>query len=124
MLNKRFLRFHLPLAAYALLIFVLSSIPSLSPPDLGLDWEDKIAHFIEYSILGVLIIRSLEATSATLTAGWLWIAWGLGAFYGITDEIHQYFVPNRFASPWDATADAIGVAIGILIYRQFRIMHK
>jgi VanZ family protein len=116
--NKR-IPVHIPLIAYAMLIFILSSIPSLNPPDMGIDAEDKIAHCIEYAVLGVLIMRSVAAVRNPITPGLLWMSWALGAFYGVTDEIHQYFVPNRFASPWDALADTVGVAIGALGYAFF-----
>jgi len=34
------------------------------------------------------------------------------AFYGMTDEIHQYFVPGRSADPWDWLADTVGANAG------------
>jgi VanZ family protein len=65
-----------------------------------------------------LLIRALAGNRwsgvslATLTAAWL-IAVG----YGVTDEWHQSFVPNRHADVRDVAADAIGalaaaVAVG------------
>jgi VanZ family protein len=37
-----------------------------------------------------------------------------GTLYGLTDEWHQSFVPERQASARDLAADAVGVAIGSL----------
>ena len=37
-------------------------------------------------------------------------------FYGITDEIHQYFVPGRDASFKDVGLDAIGILFSSLFY--------
>ena len=119
MINVKSIWFHLPLAGYALLIYILSSIPSLTPPDLGINAEDKLIHCAEYAILGALILRSISWSVNPISTEWLWLAWLFGVLYGISDEIHQYFVPNRVASPWDALADAIGVAIGVLVYWKY-----
>ena len=37
-------------------------------------------------------------------------------FYGITDEIHQYFVPGRNASFQDVGLDTIGILFSSLVY--------
>jgi VanZ family protein len=36
--------------------------------------------------------------------------------YGISDEIHQYFVPCRTADVMDALADMVGSCIGVMLY--------
>ena len=50
----------------------------------------------------------------------IWIAWavinGIGAsLYGISDEIHQIFVPGRTADPIDWLVDTCGAALGAFI---------
>jgi len=35
--------------------------------------------------------------------------------YGATDEIHQYFVPNRDSDVFDWLADVVGALVGYLI---------
>ena len=35
--------------------------------------------------------------------------------YGISDEIHQHFVPTRSADIWDAAADMLGSIVGVFI---------
>jgi VanZ family protein len=112
---KNKIRIYGPALAYMLLIFILSSFPSLKPPDLRLNIEDKLAHIMEYAILGILLSRaaltdrkpSLKLMSAVFV---------IGTAYGASDEMHQYFVPNRFASVWDGLADAAGVLAGQLVY--------
>ena len=42
--------------------------------------------------------------------------------YGISDEIHQYFVPYRSADIMDVLADMVGSCIGVMAY--FLIMEK
>ena len=36
--------------------------------------------------------------------------------YAILDEIHQYFVPNRYFDVFDVMIDILGVAIGFLVF--------
>jgi VanZ family protein len=36
--------------------------------------------------------------------------------YGISDEIHQYFVPSRQADVMDALFDGLGGALGVVLY--------
>ncbi|PKN29168.1 MAG: hypothetical protein CVU64_09600 [Deltaproteobacteria bacterium HGW-Deltaproteobacteria-21] len=38
----------------------------------------------------------------------------IGMAYGLSDEIHQFFVPNRSTSLADFFADTLGVAAAIL----------
>ncbi|MBN1779516.1 VanZ family protein [bacterium] len=104
-----------PAFAYMLLIFILSSIPSLSPPDLGIDAEDKIAHILEYAVLGFLLSRSVLATRKP-GPGPILAVFLTGSLYAASDEWHQSFVPNRFASVWDVCADMAGVVLGQMIF--------
>lgn len=68
---------------------------------------DKLAHFVEYAVLGFLLCRGLGKSS------WRWIlALALAAFYGFIDELHQSFVPSREASGWDLLADGVGAFVG------------
>lgn len=97
--------------AWAALLFILSSIPDLSPPLHVFEWEDKLHHFLAYTPLGWLLMRSMVwRGSSTRKALWLAIALGMG--YGISDEIHQYFVPGRMMDWTDAVADTCGIALG------------
>ncbi len=103
----------LPALLYMLLIFVLSSLRLVVPEIERFPLKDKGIHFVEYAILGLLCgyashktwpSRSLLRTAAVgaLVAS----AWGL------SDEIHQSFVPGRSAELLDLVADAIGASIG------------
>ena len=40
--------------------------------------------------------------------------------FAIFDEIHQYFVPNRFFDLFDISIDIIGVILGFLVYILFK----
>jgi len=114
---KHFLWFQFPAIAWVTAIFIQSSMSHLAAPDLGFDMQDKFYHVIEYAILGYLLRRALvyQGNNYIHThAGWLTIV--LGSLYAISDEIHQSFVPGRFAGVDDVIADVIGVALVVFIY--------
>lgn len=107
-----------PVVLYAGIIFYLSSLPSAEPPSVfGLSWDFDpqkfVLHIIEYSILGYLLLRAfVNSHDISFAEKALAMATLFGFAYGITDEVHQYFVPFRTASFFDALADGLGSFIG------------
>ncbi len=100
------------------LIFWQSSgpLPTQTPSLTGLD---KIAHVSVYALLAWLAARAFATLALKPSAGWVpWAAAIFAALYGLSDELHQSFVPDRSAEAWDLVADAIGAAIGALLYRR------
>ena len=84
----------------------------MGPEILGID---KLYHLIEYFILAFLLWRGFAHTQHPLCLRYAKLyAFSLAIFYGFTDEIHQYFVPKRFASIWDVVFDAIGAGLAVL----------
>ena len=94
----------------------------------------KVAHFTEYAVLGGLLavcVRDFAARRAAVAPGaadgvappgfgrFFLSAWGIGALYAVTDEIHQAFVPERACAVMDMGIDAAGVACGVLIVLAF-----
>ena len=112
MTRSRALTVWLPVLAWAAVIFAFSSIPSLST---GLGTWDTVlrkgAHITEYAVLGGLLYRALGIEALAL---------GLGIAYAATDELHQHFVRGRHASPIDVGIDAVGVALGMLVWLRVR----
>jgi VanZ family protein len=102
----------LPVVVWAAVIFTFSSIPDLSS---GLGTWDlvlrKLAHTLEYAILGGLLWRALGREIT---------AFGAGVAYAASDELHQHFVRGRHASPVDVAIDACGVLIGIVVVARIR----
>jgi VanZ family protein len=108
--TRRFTQFFLPAILYAAGIFALSSIPALSPPPVGFEFSDKLYHFVEFFGFGLVLIRAFaNSGSALLSSRPFAAAVIVGIFYALTDEFHQYFVPNREVELWDVVADALGV---------------
>jgi len=67
-------------------------------------------HLAEYAILGVLLSWSL--VNSGVTRRLVLYVFLVGLFYGMTDELHQYFVPERTASLLDLIADGLGSLLG------------
>ena len=105
----------LPSIAYMTLIWALSSqsaLPAL--PELPLN--DKIAHFVEYAILGGLYAYAVLRTWPQLSLlRALAIAALLTSAWGYLDEIHQAFVPGRNSDARDWIADTLGAIVGATI---------
>ena len=102
----------LPVLAWAALVFALSSVPSLST---GLGTWDlllrKAAHVAEFAVLGALLARAVGSPV---------VAVAVGSAYAATDELHQHFVAGRNGDPVDVGIDAIGVIVGVALYRRWR----
>ena len=117
--RRHFIRFWLPVVVYLGLIFVLSSIPDPSLVKEDIPSFDKLLHTIEYAALGFLLVRGLKNSRLRLSRrNCILGAVALATLYGMSDELHQYFVPQRHASLWDVFFDCIGSFIGSLIYRK------
>jgi VanZ family protein len=106
------LRLWAPVLLWAAVIFALSSLSDLGT---GLGTWDlvlrKIAHATEFAILGALLLRALREELPALA---------LGIAYAASDELHQHFIPGRTGAPLDVAIDAVGVALGVTAWRQFR----
>jgi VanZ family protein len=106
-MNARTLSLWGPVVGWAGLIFALSSVPAL---ETGLETWDlvlrKVGHFVEFAILGGLLLRAVRDMPAAVLAG---------AAYAVTDEVHQVFVSGRQGSPLDWLIDTAGVVAGVAI---------
>jgi VanZ family protein len=104
----------LPAALYYGLIFFLSSRSHLLHVPVAN--FDKLAHGLAFSVMGFLLAFGFfKSVHASLKTKILFV-WLVGTGLGILDEIHQIFVRGRTSDPRDATADAVGVGLGIFLY--------
>jgi VanZ family protein len=105
-----------PALAYMALIFLLSSFRLQAPAIDELPFKDKLVHTIEYAVLGGLCsyasVRTwpLHHGLRTMLVGAF-----LATAFGVTDELHQSFVPGRNADLMDIVADALGALLGALV---------
>jgi VanZ family protein len=99
--------------AWCAVLFLLSSIPDFSSPVRLSRWDDKWGHILIYMPLGFFLMRALSDSRPGRQPKLLLI---VTTAYGITDEVHQYFVPGRMMDWRDAVADGLGVWLGSLLY--------
>lgn len=117
---KGLIRSYVPAIIWAVLILIVSSIPGLSPPGLGFTIADKIVHFAEYFILGLLTARAVS-TFYKEPLRIFWLSSALTSGYGILDELHQLLVPGRTTEGLDMVADILGSILAAALYvRLFR----
>jgi len=102
----------LPALAYAGVIFYLSAQPNPLPfLPRSILAQDKILHLVEYGGLATLLTWGLRSLRVAPRRAFL-IALLVASGYGASDEIHQYFVPNRECDVYDWMADTAGAALG------------
>ena len=95
-------------AAWALVIFVLSSIPGASFPASKLLSYDKLLHAGVYAVLGAFCLMAIPRWWSQKTSVLVVVAGTMATLYGFTDEFHQLFVPGRSADLRDVLADCVG----------------
>ena len=103
---------YLPLILWAGLIFLLSSRQVLPGFEVsGLDFLfKKLAHGFVFAVLYILSLRAVRMSfSPKRTYLQLFLPIALVIFYALSDEIHQSFVPNRYATLRDVGYDMLGV---------------
>jgi VanZ family protein len=109
--NSTFLQFHkfwLALGwGWMAYVLYLSLIPE--PPGPDGPWWDKIGHTVSFTFLMLWFAQLFRSRRTKL-----WIALGLVAF-GVAIEFAQEQTGYRHFEAADMGADAIGVAIGLLL---------
>ena len=114
----------LPVALYAGVIFFLSaqSHPEDQLPSFLLrDVSDKVLHAVEYGILSLVCYRAFRwAAGPAVARQAVVLAIVTASAFGLTDEVHQAFVPLRESSWQDWLADTVGAAIGAVSWWSIR----
>lgn len=113
----RFLGLWGPPLAQMALIFYFSHQPAGSPVLESFPLTSVLGHLGGYALLALLLYRAL-------TGGWRrWVpraavlTFVITVVYGISDEIHQYFVPGRDPSVIDILVDGAGAAAALILIR-------
>jgi VanZ family protein len=98
---------------------------SLSNPPIPSDVPDFSLHEAAYAGLTLVTIRALaRGRWSGVTAAVLAGAWTIAVVYGVTDEFHQSFVPNRTPELRDLRSDAIGALLAIAAVRAWGIIRR
>jgi VanZ family protein len=95
------------------LIFMISSFELEVPGIRHFPLRDKGIHFLEYTVLGWLCAAASSRTWPSASA-WRTAAFAvfISALWGLSDEIHQAFVPGRSSEVADVIADLFGSMAG------------
>jgi VanZ family protein len=91
------------------LIFYLSSQSSMRLPLPSFRGNDKLAHCMGYSALAGMLVFALWNFDIKQRLALAVLA---SALYGLSDELHQSFVPGRHGDPFDIFADCVGSVLG------------
>jgi len=86
---------------------------------LNLTWA--MGHVFVYAVLAFLVVRAL-AHHLDYLPRLFWIAFAVTLLYGISDEIHQVFVPGRGFQYLDILMDGVGALIGLGVYASLRLI--
>ena len=101
-------------SVYYLGISMLSQIPGRTLEQLPFSFWDKGAHFAVYGGLGFLLcLGFLQVFEGRTKAAAISLL--LASALGCLDEVHQMFVPGRFAGLDDVAADALGALVGAVL---------
>ena len=107
---------------YMGLIYYLSSYPvAIELPSFS--YSDKLAHTAAYGVLASLIYVALRKGNVAkhhVVA----LAFTISFLYGVSDEIHQYFVPGRQADIFDVMANGIGALCFPLAFQYRKIVQS
>lgn len=82
--------------------------------DLGpIEASDKVLHFLEFFGYSFLLLRLLNVCQVKNSAFW---TISISTLYGISDEIHQFFITGRDCSLGDVVVDIFGAVTLVVIY--------
>ena len=74
-----------------------------------------VGHFTEYLVFGALLFNALRLHLGTNRALTVALATVIASLYGVSDELHQIFVPERSCDPADWAVDTIAAFVGAMI---------
>lgn len=117
----KFIKYHLWFLLWLIIIFFESSFPADTYPKIEIWSADKIVHMGVYGILAALCYISLIHLEkfSFLARNALVMTIIICSLYGVTDEFHQYFIPNRDCEFWDWLADFAGIIIMLLLIKYY-----
>jgi len=100
---------------WAITIAVLSLIPGKNLPSVGIDYIDKVGHFVVYAILAFFIYHA--AVNAKFKTPILWCII-IPILYGIIMEFLQgYLSEVRHADAYDALFNGLGaIFVGLTMF--------
>jgi len=115
--ERRFLTHHLPALTWAIVIFLLLSLPSSSFPKapIYIPSLDKLIHAAMFFIMALLLHRSFSVSPSI--AAPLLLAVVVATLYGSLGEVYQMLLPDRSADVVDAVSNGGGALLYAAVAR-------
>jgi len=121
--KRRFWVFGFPPILWMLIIAGLSSIPGQYLPRSY--WAHQAAHWVEYTVFGVLLARALAHLNIKLNVWTLsLLSVVLIVLFACFDEWRQSFVPGRHAQIETVFFDAAYAVLGVFFYDDVILLRK
>ncbi len=110
---------YLPPFIWAGVIFILSSIPGSNYPPVLFNYS-YLAHFFEFFILSILILRALGIQEKNI-----YFTLIIAVIYALSDEVHQMYIVDRSLSLIDWLVDFLAIIMGVKLwlFNQFDNFH-
>ncbi len=89
--------------------FVIGFLDLFFKSTVAQDFIRTLAHFTEYAVLGSLMYNVIYSFNVKLTP---LVSIAFSLIYALSDEIHQYFVPERAFQLSDLAVDFGGIILG------------
>lgn len=94
------------------IVNILSNIFNISNIEILSFIVRKLAHYTEYTILGILVYNLIYSYNKKI-----YISIIICIIYATSDEIHQLFIPGRSCQIKDIMIDTFGSLTGIYLYK-------
>ena len=110
------------LLAYAALIFTVSSLPN-STVEHSSGWfniPQAAKHVAEFALFGFLMSNVMWSVNGEQLQKTFASGFALSVLYGVSDELHQGFVPTRYCTGFDMIMDAVGGLIGVAVFLGYK----
>lgn len=105
-------KYALAALVYCGLIFLESSRAIPYQLDQSIPGMDKVVHAAMYGVLAGIVSLGMRRSGRSYSPRMQFLLPVLFALaYGISDEIHQRFVPGRNFDPWDILANTAGAVL-------------
>ncbi len=101
-----------------IIIFYVSSL-TFPPGAPSFGWETIAYHFYAFLFLAAFLLISLTRGKIE-NKKFIFIAIIIAMVYGVSDEIHQLFVPGRACSFSDFLIDSAGILFATILYLLLR----
>ena len=106
-----------PVVLWMSVIFILTSLPGKYIPKTDIHGADKLVHFLEFFVLGPLMLRAFVKSDINMHLSLMVIlVIALASLYAGLGEWSQNFIPGRTADVFDLFIDLLGLNIGVFMY--------